>query len=126
MSGHRFGLPWGRPSLGARWAARFQLILERVRRKPQRPHRSVTTNKEQNFLEIRLLCRNLRIKAGGAACCASSVKHFKAKSLGAGVVQASPPPQLRLAPAKFGADRFFRIKEQIIKRVKISLKNCVM
>jgi len=68
LSGHRFGLPWGRPSLGARWAARFQLLQYVCgaavacagwgRRKPQRPHPTLCYKlKTKFFREVRPLSR---------------------------------------------------------------------
>ena len=66
-----------------------------------------------------------------ALCPASCVQGFKANAWGGrgaactlkrseGV--GTPAPQLRLAPAKFGAGKFCRFKEQIVQGAEISFK----
>jgi hypothetical protein len=43
---------------------------------------------------------------------------LQSKKHGAGVVRARPPPQLLLAPAKFGAGKFCRLDQRKNKKSK--------
>src|SRR3989338_8560357 len=53
-------------------------------------------------------------KLSGASCPASCVQGFKAKAWG-GRGAGTPAPQLRLAPAKFGAGKFCRFAQRKTK-----------
>jgi hypothetical protein len=68
--------------------------------------------KNKNFFrkEARPRAASTIKKSRAAACPASCVQCFKTEWGGRGA--GTPAPQLRLAPAKFGAGKFCRFKEQ--------------
>ncbi len=102
LPGHRSGLPWGRPALGARWAARF-VVIQCVygaavacagwgRRKPQRPHPTPCYKLKTKLFRGSSACRYYSPKTASDAALLRLSRESREKLLAKG--QIFPPPKI--------------------------------